>query len=154
MFVEDSDVCRYEISYNYRILWPILDSLSELILATKFQPGEIRLKAICEELKLLNKDNNDYYNADGVILNTKHNIEIAILETTGPLLISNNQKETQDYIKAGYGLVSILHNMGRIFSYGDFGIFKKIGAFFIQATRMYFLFYFNRHVSKFLLRVF
>ncbi|KAI9022947.1 hypothetical protein CLU79DRAFT_749632 [Phycomyces nitens] len=68
------------------------------------------------------------------MLNTENEIEIAILETTGLLLQQNDPKETQDYIKAGYGLVSMLHSIGRKYNYGDVEIFKKIGSFFVQAT--------------------
>ncbi|KAG2191653.1 hypothetical protein INT46_004425 [Mucor plumbeus] len=71
---------------------------------------------------------------EGIISDIESEIEIAILETTGPLLQQNDPKETQDYIKAGYGLVAMLHAIGRKFHYGDFEIFKKIGSFFVQAT--------------------
>lgn len=121
---------------------------------TGFQPGEVRLQAICDELKLLHKDDKSYYNADGIIINNKHKIEIATVETTGPFHLSNNPKETQDYIKAGYGLVSMLHCIGRKFPYGNFDTFKKIGVFFIQVTRMYIFQFFNfAYVTNFLILV-
>lgn len=88
-----------------------------------------------KELKLLKNDNSHYYNADGIIKNTKNHLEMGILETTGPLLITNDQKETNDNIKAGFGLVAMLHTIGREFFYGDFSS-KKL-EFFIQAIRMY-----------------
>ncbi|KAI9030059.1 hypothetical protein CLU79DRAFT_695079, partial [Phycomyces nitens] len=133
LFIEDSDVYKLETSFNYRIIWPIIDHLSRTIEATRFQPGEVRLQAICNELKLLHK-NTSYYNADGIITNNKHKIEIAIFETTGPLYLSNNQKETQDYIKAGYGLASMLHYVAQKFPYGDFNKFKKIGVFYCSSN--------------------
>ncbi|KAI8988030.1 hypothetical protein BDF20DRAFT_910577 [Mycotypha africana] len=132
MFIEDSDIYKLETCYNYRIIWPIIDHLSKSIETTRFQPGEVRLQAVCDELKLVHKGSSSYYNADGVIINDKHSIEIAIVETTGPFHLSNNPKETHDYIKAGYGLISMLHYIGRKFSYGDFDIFKRIGVFFVQ----------------------
>ncbi|CAO3632099.1 unnamed protein product [Mucor fragilis] len=134
LFIADSDAYKHEIGYNYRIIWPIMDCLSKLMETTRFQPGETRLRAIYDELKLVDKDENSHYNADGLILNSKYNLEIAIVETTGPFHHVNNSKETQDYIKAGYGLVSMLHHIGRRFSYGSFDIFTKIGVFFIQVT--------------------
>ncbi|KAG1139478.1 hypothetical protein G6F37_010271 [Rhizopus arrhizus] len=134
LFIEDSDVYELETNYNYRIIWPIIDRLSKMIETTRFQPGGVRLQAICDELKLVHKDNSSYYNADGVIINNKHNIEIAAVETTGPFHLSNNSKETQDYIKAGYGLISILHCIDRKLPYGNFDTFKRIGVFFIQVT--------------------
>ncbi|CAO3612629.1 unnamed protein product [Mucor hiemalis] len=133
VFVEDSDISKKEVSYNFYILWPILNSMTKSIPQTKFKLGEIKLEAISQELKLVN-DHRHFYNADGILLNLHHNIEIAILETTGPLLFQNDHKEAQDYIKAGYGLVSMLHVIGRKFYYGDLDIFKRIGVFFVQAT--------------------
>ncbi|KAL9537943.1 hypothetical protein PS6_011669 [Mucor atramentarius] len=134
LFIDNSDVYNSEISYNHYIIWPILNSLSKSIQKTKFSLGETRLEAVSQELKLIHNDNRHYYNADGIISNTENAIEIAILETTGPLFQQNDPKETQDYIKSGYGLVAMLHVTGRKFHYGDFEIFKKIGVFFVQAT--------------------
>lgn len=116
--------------------------------------GEKRLEAVSQELKLIHNDNRHFYNADGVISNIESEIEIAILETTGPLLQQNDPKETQDYIKAGYGLVAMLHVIGRKFHYGDFEIFKKIGSFFVQATRLYFLFSLKTYSLTFYFMVF
>lgn len=109
-----------------------MNSLAKSRKKTKFSLGEIRLEAIAQELKLFENDNRHFYNADGIIFNTENMIEVALLETTGPLLLENNPKETQDYIKAGYGLVAMLHVIGRKFDYGDFKIFKKIGSFFFR----------------------
>ncbi|CEP14945.1 hypothetical protein [Parasitella parasitica] len=92
LFIEDSDAYKSKI---------------------KFSLGEKRLDAVAKELKLMNNDNRHFYNADGIISHTKSGIEIGILETTGLLLQHNDPKETQDYIKAGYGLVAMLHAVGR-----------------------------------------
>lgn len=154
MFIDDSDVYNNEISYNYYILWPILNSLSKSIQKTKFSLGEKRLEAVSQELKLIHNDNRHFYNADGIISNIESEIEIAFLETTGPLLQQNDPKETQDYIKAGYGLIAMLHVIGRKFHYGDFEIFKKIGSFFVQATRLYFLFFLKTYPLTFYFMVF
>lgn len=51
---------------------------------------------------------SQFYNADSVLRNKNHNLEVAILETTGPFKQYNAPKETQDYIKSGYGLVVVL----------------------------------------------
>jgi hypothetical protein len=52
------------------------------------------------------------------------------LGTTGPLHQSNDQKEVSDDIKAGYGLMAMLHTIiGRLYFYGgDLEMFKEIGA--------------------------
>ncbi|ORE09251.1 hypothetical protein BCV72DRAFT_270624, partial [Rhizopus microsporus var. microsporus] len=75
----------------------------------------------------MNNDISQFYNADGVLRNKNHNLEIAILETTGPF-------QTQGYIKSCHGLVAMLHVIGRKRQYGSFDIFKQIGVFFVQAT--------------------
>lgn len=116
--------------------------------------GEKKLEAVSVELKATHNDNRHFYNADGIILNKESGIEVAILETTGPLLQQNDPKETQDYIKAGYALVAMLHVIGRKFHYGDFEIFKKIGSFFVQATRLYFLFSLKIYALTFYFMVF
>jgi hypothetical protein len=124
--------------------------LSKSIETTRFQPREVRLQAICNELKLVHKYSSSYYNSDGIIINNKHNIEIAAVETTDPFHLSNNPKETQDYIKASYGLISMLHCTVRKFPYGDFDTFKRIGVFFIQVTRMYLQFFNFAYATNFL----
>ncbi|CEG65882.1 hypothetical protein RMATCC62417_02569 [Rhizopus microsporus] len=78
---------------------------------------------------------SQFYNADGVLWNKNHNLEVAIFETTGPFKQYNAPKETKDYVKSGYSLVAMLHVIGREYQYGSFGIFKQIGVFFVQATR-------------------
>ncbi|CAO3703874.1 unnamed protein product [Rhizopus stolonifer] len=153
LFIEDSDIYKLEISYNHRIIWPIIDCLSKMIETTKFHPGEVRLQAICDELKLLYKDDRSYYNADGIIINSKHKIEVAVVETTGPFHLSNTPKETHDYVKAGYGLVSMLHCIGQKFPYGNFDTFKKIGVFFIQVTRLYLNFFNLANIINFLILI-
>ncbi|CAO3664816.1 unnamed protein product [Rhizopus stolonifer] len=100
----------------------------------KFSSGEKRLDAVTKEFKLMNNDNRHFYNADGIISHTESGIEIGILNTTVPLLQHNDPKETQDYIKAGYGLVAMLHIVGRKYHYGNFEIFKRVSSFFVQAT--------------------
>lgn len=54
-----------------------------MIETTSFQPEEVQLQAVCDELKLLHKDDKSHYNADGIIINNNYKIEIAIVETTG-----------------------------------------------------------------------
>ncbi|OAD65965.1 hypothetical protein PHYBLDRAFT_73259 [Phycomyces blakesleeanus NRRL 1555(-)] len=126
LFIDNNYVYKIGTIYNHRIIWVIINRLSKIIEATRFQPGEVRLQAICDVLKLGYKDNNFYYNADGIIINNKHKIEIALVKTMGIFHHSNDSKETQDYIKVGYGLVSMLHWISRKFLYRNFDTFKRI----------------------------
>ncbi|KAL0081951.1 hypothetical protein J3Q64DRAFT_1680866 [Phycomyces blakesleeanus] len=140
LFIDNNYVYKIGTIYNHRIIWVIINRLSKIIEATRFQPGEVRLQAICDVLKLGYKDNNFYYNADGIIINNKHKIEIALVKTMGIFHHSNDSKETQDYIKVGYGLVSMLHWISRKFLYRNFDTFKRIGVFIIQITCIFFTF--------------
>lgn len=56
------------------------------------------------------------------------------METVGPLNAINDAKETKDFIKAGYGVLTMLHTIGRSFCFGDFDLFKKCNVYFIQVT--------------------
>lgn len=107
-----------------------MNSFPKPIQRTKFSLGENRLEAVSQELKLIHNDNRLFYNAAGIISNIESEIEIAILETTGPLLQQNDPKETQDSIKAGYGLFAMRNVIGRKYHYSDFEIFKKNWLFF------------------------
>jgi hypothetical protein len=44
------------------------------------------------------KDSSPYHIADCIIISNKHRVEITIVETAGPFLLSNDPKETQAYI--------------------------------------------------------
>ncbi|KAG2229267.1 hypothetical protein INT48_001174, partial [Thamnidium elegans] len=113
----DKGIYDDEESLNHRFFfWPICGSLCK------------------EELSLLHDDHTHFYNADGVITDRDLNIEFAMLETVGPLNLINNAKETKDFIKTGYGVLSMLHRIGRSFRFGDFGLFKKCSIYFIQVT--------------------
>ncbi|KAI9480275.1 MAG: hypothetical protein EXX96DRAFT_594635 [Benjaminiella poitrasii] len=125
-------ICLFNFP-NYSVNGLFIDDNDKI----KFSLLEKKLEAISQKLKLIHNNNRHFYNADGIISNIESEIKIAILETTGPLLHQNNPKETQDYIRAGYGLVAILHVIRRKFHYGDFEIFKKIGSFFcFSATKI------------------
>lgn len=135
MFVNNDDVFVDEVNLNVRIIFPIVQSLARSMDNMKFLPGETRLKAVGKELKLLLNDTTHYYNADGTLSLRSSKLEIALLETTGKLNVEDRPKEVKDYIKAGYGLLSMLHNIGRLYHYADFQIFKMVSVYFIQVTR-------------------
>ncbi|KAI8076497.1 uncharacterized protein B0P05DRAFT_472289, partial [Gilbertella persicaria] len=135
MFMNNDDVFIDEVNFNVRIIFPIIQSLVRNMDNMRFLPGETRLKAVSKELKLLSNDTTHYYNADGILSLRSSNLEIALLETTGKLNVEDRPKEVKDYIKAGYGLVSMLHNIGRLYHYADFKIFRMVSVYFIQVTR-------------------
>ena len=124
MFVENRYVFVDEVNLNFRIIFPMLNALSKCVNNMVFLPGETRLKAVTSELELLLIDHVHFYNADTTIALRKPNIEIVFLETTGKLNVKDKPKEARDYVKAGYGLVSLLHTIGHLYKYADFNIFK------------------------------
>jgi plasmid replication initiation protein len=135
VFIPDTDVYEDEVNLNHRLIFPILQSLARSSQDVRFLPGETRLKAVAYELELLLHDTSHYYNADATFTYNSHQLEMALLETTGKLHAEDKPKETKDYVKAGYGVLSMLHRIGRIYKYADFELFKKLGVYFIQVTR-------------------
>lgn len=135
LFIPDSDAFEDEINLNVRLIFPMLQSLARSMNDIRFLPGETRLKAVTKELDYLFHDSNHYYNADGILSCKSHGVEVALLEVTGKLSTEDKPKETKDYIKAGYGVISMLHTIGRSYRYSDFEIFKKLAVFFVQVTR-------------------
>lgn len=126
LFKRNPDISRREIGFNNHVIWPLLIGMSQHMLDTKFSVGEIRLRPMRKELRLELGRNNLYYNADGIFHNSTHDVKIAILETTGSFSVRNNSREAYDYLKAGYGLISMLHYIGRTYCYGNFDTFTKL----------------------------
>ncbi|CAO3668399.1 unnamed protein product [Rhizopus stolonifer] len=134
VFIHDTDVYEDEVNLNHRLIFPILQSLARSSQGLRFLPGETRLKAVAYELELLLHETSHHYNADATFTCNSHQLEMALLETTGKLHVEDKPKETKDYVKAGYGVLSMLHRIGRIYKYADFELFKKLGVYFIQVT--------------------
>lgn len=130
---------KLELAYNHHLIFPLLQATVKSAPSVDFEVGETKLRAMTRELKFYKEDTSNFYNADGLYSSVVSNFtyELALLETTGPFEKYNWHKETQDFVKAGYGLVAMLHSLGRKFFYGDIEIFKKINVFFLQATRNY-----------------
>ncbi|CAO3627515.1 unnamed protein product [Mucor hiemalis] len=100
----------------------------------KFIPGETRVQAINFELKRRGLSLSHYYNADGILLDKEFDLELVILETTGPFGLKDITRETNDHIKAAYGLLAMLHKIAYCYEYADADIFKKLKVYFIHAA--------------------
>lgn len=72
LFARDSGVEQLEVAFKHYVIWPIITCLSKIAANTVFRLGETRLKAICEELRLVNNSDASFYNADGIMLYTEH----------------------------------------------------------------------------------
>lgn len=77
----------------------------------QFLPGEVRLNAIKNELIRRDLSATIYYNADGIIVESTHNLEVTLLETSGAYDSCSSNKETTDHVKAAYGLLAMLHTV-------------------------------------------
>ncbi|KAI8077258.1 uncharacterized protein B0P05DRAFT_124855 [Gilbertella persicaria] len=134
LFIDDSDVYNNEISYNYYILWPILNSLSKSIQKTKFSLGEKRLEAVSQELKLIHNDNWHFYNADGIISNIENKIEIAILETTGPYFNKMTQRKLKIISRLDTALLPCCMSSGESSTMVILKFSKKLALFYSGDT--------------------
>jgi hypothetical protein len=98
------EISKLESMYNFRVIWRFLGTVTMVIPCCQFIPGETRLKAITQELKRQGLSTLNYYNADGVILDKEFDVELVLLETSGPFGLNDINRETTDHIKAAYGL--------------------------------------------------
>lgn len=96
-----------------------MDSISKNLPDITFEPGEVRLESIKEELKLQGLSTYQFYNADGVFKDEVYDCELALLEVSGPFRLDNGDRESKDYLKASYGLLAMLHYVARKFEYAD-----------------------------------
>lgn len=100
----------------------------------KFIPGETRLQAIKFELERRGLSASNYYNADGVLIDKSCDMELALLETSGPFGLKDITRETTDHVKAAYGLLAMIHKAAYSYIYADADIFFKLKVYFIHAA--------------------
>ncbi|KAG2200151.1 hypothetical protein INT47_012432 [Mucor saturninus] len=126
---------RTEANYNYRVIWPFMDVVAECLPTCQFEPGEKRLQAISEELKRQDLATSHFYNADGVIFDDELGLELALLETSGPFSLDDPTRETNDHVKAAYGLLVMLHTIAYKYVYADADIFMRLKVYFVHPTK-------------------
>ncbi|KAG1454505.1 hypothetical protein G6F46_001860 [Rhizopus delemar] len=128
------EISKLESMYNFRVIWRFLDAATMVIPCCQFIPGETRLKAITQELKRQGLSTLNYYNADGVILDKEFDVELVLLETSGPFGLNDITRETTYHIKAAYGLLAMLHMVAYNYIYADVDIFKQLKICFVHAA--------------------
>ncbi|KAI8081923.1 uncharacterized protein B0P05DRAFT_578882 [Gilbertella persicaria] len=129
-----SEITEKESIYNFRVIWRFFDAIKMVTPYCKFIPGETRLQAINYELKRRGLSLSHYYNADGILIDKDFDLELVILETTGPFGLKDVPRETTDHIKAAYGLLAMLHKVAYCYEYADADIFKKLKVYFVHAA--------------------
>ncbi|GAA5817528.1 hypothetical protein MFLAVUS_011076, partial [Mucor flavus] len=103
------EITEQESTYNHKVIWRFMDTVKMVTPYCKFIPGETRLQAIKFELERRGLSPSHYYNADGILLDKSCDMELALLETTGPFGLKDITRETTDHVKAAYGLLAMLH---------------------------------------------
>lgn len=129
------EITEQESTYNHNVIWRFFDTIKLVTPYCKFIPGETRLQAIKSELKRRDLSLSSYYNADGILLDKTYDLELAILETTGPFGLKDTARETTDHVKAAYGLLAMIHKTAYSYIYADVYFFLKFKVYFIHAAR-------------------
>ncbi|KAG0172235.1 hypothetical protein DFQ28_009970 [Apophysomyces sp. BC1034] len=128
IFPDESAICRSEATYNHRLIWPCLEAFLKKEKCLKFWPGEVALNSMPSK----NEENKHAYNADGII-RLDDDIEILLLETSGPFNNSDKPRHAFDHVKGAFGLRCMLRKIISKFHYGDIDILKKLQVFFVHA---------------------
>ncbi|KAI9248924.1 hypothetical protein BY458DRAFT_445593, partial [Sporodiniella umbellata] len=121
-------------TYNHKVIWRFFDTVKMVTPYCKFIPGETRLQAIKFELERQGLSLSNYYNADGILIDKTFDVELVLLETTGPFGLKDTTRETTDHVKAAYGLMAMLHKVAYSYIYADADIFLKLKVYFIHAA--------------------
>ncbi|KAI7901765.1 uncharacterized protein BX663DRAFT_437069, partial [Cokeromyces recurvatus] len=99
------DICKQESIYNSRVMCRFLNTVVMATRSCRFIPGETRLQAIKLELKRHELSTGNYYNADGIIVDKESDLELVLLEISGPFNLSDISRETTDHIKDAYARI-------------------------------------------------
>ncbi|KAG2233989.1 hypothetical protein INT48_006481 [Thamnidium elegans] len=124
---------KRESNLSYYLIWPLMEAVSSKV---SFEVGEYKLVAIHNEIIRRNDDilKNLNYNADDCHtchINKKY-IELSLLEISSKFSEKNEAKFTKDHVKAGFGALAILQEIGHIFCFGSLETFSSILVYFVH----------------------
>ncbi|CAO3649580.1 unnamed protein product [Cunninghamella blakesleeana] len=130
---------------NTKLVFPFMNAIIDYMMDINdtahstikpyFIPGEEQLISMTTQLERIGTrhDNRYRYNADGIIrLNGLLNLEIMILETSGPYKNDDNSKVSFDIHKAMFGLLSVLKTIADQFEYASLKSFQQLKVFFLH----------------------
>ncbi|KAI8885697.1 hypothetical protein K501DRAFT_179329, partial [Backusella circina FSU 941] len=106
---------KQESIYNYRVIFRFFDAVVSATPSCTFFPGETRLQAINKKLVILANERE-------LIINTE--LELCLLETSGPFGLIDISRETTDQVKAAYGLLAMLHTIAHQFVHADIQVYQ------------------------------
>ncbi|RUP50692.1 hypothetical protein BC936DRAFT_138079 [Jimgerdemannia flammicorona] len=94
--------------------------------------GEINLIAV-DEMRRLQKQNEQQHKADGVIYINESNIELMFLETTGHYRLVDRPRKGWDHVKGMHGCLAMLGRIARLFAHGSVDEYMNIKVMFLHA---------------------
>lgn len=130
---------KSEANYSSYLIDPLMKIVGGLSEKKNcyYQIGEYKLEAINKEIKRRRdaKLMNTSYNADGchTSLIGSEFIELSIVEVSGSFSESSQARFTKDHVKAGFGMLSLLQEIGHLFKYGSIDTFSTVQVYFIHA---------------------
>lgn len=101
----------------------------------EFSPGEIFLQSMAKQLKKIDNCRGEAngYKADGLIrINTIRNMEVVLFETSGGVKGGSKRKQTFDFHKGMFGLVSMLKALADTFPYASYERMSAIKIYFVH----------------------
>jgi hypothetical protein len=102
--------------------------------ATTMYTGEIALDSMKREYKRvlrITSGIDNIYNADATIVYDSLYLELLLLETSSEFGHLDTHKHMRDHVKAGYGVIAMLHSIADQYKYGDFNLFMGVIVFFM-----------------------
>lgn len=126
------DLTESETTYCHHAIWPFLRTVLKFLdvpenMAYNFKIGETPLSA-----KLGPDDTT--YKADGTILLEKEDVEILLLEATGPYSKRDLSKHACDYVKGSFGCTAMLKTILRKYKCADPQLLETLSVLFLQTS--------------------
>lgn len=123
---------KSEANYSSYLIDPFMKIVSDFVEANKcfYQIGEYKLEAIHKGIKRRHdvRLENTSYNADGCHMSTVAGeyIELSFLEVSGSIIETSQARFTKDHVKAGFGALALLQEIGHLFKLGSIETFSSI----------------------------
>jgi hypothetical protein len=64
-------------------------------------------------------------------------LDLGLCEVTGHYLLNDTARIVKDHVKSCYGNLSLFHDVGHWFKFGDIEIFKSVRTFFVHFKSKY-----------------
>ncbi|KAG0166937.1 hypothetical protein DFQ28_001040 [Apophysomyces sp. BC1034] len=121
------DLKESETAYCHYALWPMTRLAANCVegLDCNFKVGETLLKAM---------DASTKYNADGTVYIKQSNIELLLLEASGPYGTKDRSRHVFDHVKAAFGCYSMVKAILEKYKHADPELMEEVRVFFLHAS--------------------